>query len=134
MQEVLDYLKSNAPFFVSTIGEGKPRVRPFGFVMEFEGKLWFSTNNKKNVYKQLKANPYVEISTASRDGRWVRLQGKAVFDPELAARAKARAIEVSSVLAKMYSLDSPIFEVFYLDEGEAIFNSMVTGESKTVKL
>ncbi len=134
MQEVLDFLKSNAPFFVSTIDEGKPRVRPFGFVMEFEGKLWFSTNNKKNVYKQLQENPAVEISTASRDGRWLRLQGKAVFASELTARAKARAIEVSSVLAKMYSLDSPIFEVFYLDAGVARFNSMTTGESKTIQL
>lgn len=133
MQEILKFLKDNAPFFVSTVDGGNPRVRPFGFVMEFEGKLWFSTNNKKNVYKQLKANPHVELSTASPDGRWIRVKGKAVFGSDLTARAKARALKVSSVLTKLYSLDSPIFEVFYLDEGEATFSSMTTGESNNVK-
>ncbi|NMB34729.1 MAG: pyridoxamine 5'-phosphate oxidase family protein [Firmicutes bacterium] len=135
MQEVFGFLQDNAPFFVSTVDEGNPRVRPFGFVMEFEGKLWFSTNNKKNVYKQLKTNPCVEISTASSDGKWIRLKGKAVFDSDLAARAKDKAIETSPTLARMYkAADNPIFELFYLEEGEATFNSLATGESKTVRL
>ena len=134
MQEDFQFLKDNAPFFVSTVDNGKPRVRPFGFVMEFEGKLWFSTNNKKRVYKQLAANPYLEISTASPAGEWVRLRGKAVFDAEDVARIKAKALEISPKLASMYKVDDPIFEMFYLEEGEATFNSMTTGESKTVKL
>lgn len=134
MQETFRFLKDNAPFYVSTVEEGSPRVRPFGFVMEFEGKLWFSTNNKKKVYRQLKANPYLEISTTSPDKRWVRLKGRAVLNSELAVKAKDRAIEVSPVLASMYkTADNPIFEMFYLEEGEATFTSMATGESKTIK-
>lgn len=133
MQEVFKFLSDNSPFYVATVDGDKPRVRPFGFVMEFEGKLWFSTNNKKNVYRQLKANPYFEVSTTSPAGRWIRLKGKAVFNSPHTAEAKAKAVEVSPKLAGMYMADSPIFEVFYLDEGEATFYSM-TGESKTIKL
>lgn len=36
-------------------------------------------------------------------------------------------------LANRYSVDDSIFEVFYVEEGEAIIDSM-TGESRTIKL
>jgi len=131
MNEVLKFLTDNPIFYIATVDGDKPRVRPFGFVMEFEGKLWFCTNNQKNVYKQLKANPYFEVSTTSPDRKWIRLMGKAVFNstPE----AKAKALEVMPALAKMYSVEDSIFEVFYVEDGEATFYSM-TGEPETIKL
>lgn len=130
MQEVLKFLTENPTFYIATVEGNKPRVRPFGFVMEYEGKLWFCTNNQKNVYKQLKTNPYFEICTASPDGRWIRLRGKAVFNSTPAAKAKA--LKVMPSLKKMYSVDDGIFEVFYVEDGEATFCSL-TGESKTIK-
>ncbi len=41
MQEVLKFLTENPTFYIATVEGNKPRVRPFGFVMEYEGKLWF---------------------------------------------------------------------------------------------
>ena len=67
MKEVLQFLQENAPFYIATVAGDKPKVRPFGFVMEHEGKLWFCTSNKKNVYKQLQTNPYIEISATAPD-------------------------------------------------------------------
>jgi len=32
------------------------------FSFEKDGKLWFNTGNFKDVYKELQANPYVQIS------------------------------------------------------------------------
>jgi uncharacterized pyridoxamine 5'-phosphate oxidase family protein len=110
----------------------EPKVRPFGFAMEYEGKLYFCTNNKKSVYKQLMANPNCEISTANQKGEWIRIKGKAVFDNNPAAKAKA--LEVSPFLTKMYSVDSPIFEVFYLKDGEAAFCAMNGQPPKIVKI
>jgi uncharacterized pyridoxamine 5'-phosphate oxidase family protein len=131
VKEVLKFLTDNPTFYIATVEGDKPRVRPFGFVMEYEGKLWFCTSNQKNVYKQLQANPYFEVCTAAPDGKWIRLRGKAVFNstPE----AKAKALEVMPELKNMYSVDDSIFEVFYVDEGEAFFCSM-TDEPRTVKL
>ncbi|MGB4504587.1 MAG: pyridoxamine 5'-phosphate oxidase family protein [Syntrophaceticus sp.] len=131
MKEVLKFLTDNEVFYFATVEGDKPRVRPFGFVMEYEGKLWFCTSNQKNVYKQLQANPYFEITTASPDGKWIRLRGKAVFNSTPAAKAKA--LEVSPELTNMYSVDDDIFEVFYVEDGEATFCSL-SGESRTVKL
>lgn len=50
MKEVLDYLKACGTFYLATNEEGQPRVRPFGAVCEFEGKLYITTNNKKAVF------------------------------------------------------------------------------------
>jgi len=131
VQEVLKFLTENPTFYFATLEGDKPRVRPFGFVMEYEGKLWFCTNNQKKVYKQLQENPYFEVCTASPDGRWIRLRGKAVF--HTTPQTKAKALEVMPELKKLYSVDDSIFELFYVEEGEADFCSM-SGELKTVKL
>jgi uncharacterized pyridoxamine 5'-phosphate oxidase family protein len=57
MKEILEYLKNCGTFYVATCDGDQPRVRPFGAVCEFEGRLYIITNNKKDVYKQLKADP-----------------------------------------------------------------------------
>jgi len=131
VDEVLRFLKDNGTFYFATVDGNMPKVRPFAFVMAYEGKLWFCTNNQKNVYRQLKANPYCEISSAAPGGKWIRLRGRAVFNSTPAV--KAEALKVAPHLSNRYAVDDGIFEVFYLEEAEATFNSM-TGESKTIKL
>lgn len=131
MNEVLKFLQDNPVFYIATVDGDTPKVRPFGFVMEYEGKLCFSTNNEKNVYKQLKANPKFEISTASKTGEWLRLKGKAVFITS--KESKKAALDASPFLRNMYSVEDPIFEIFCVDDGEATFADM-KGSSRTVKL
>lgn len=132
MNEILKFITEAKTFYIATVEGDKPKVRPFGFIMEYEGKLYFCTNNQKDVYKQLIANPHFELSTMSANGEWIRLQGKAVFDANIAAKTKV--FEVAPMLANMYkSPDNPIFEVFYIAEGEATLYSF-SDEPKTIKL
>jgi uncharacterized pyridoxamine 5'-phosphate oxidase family protein len=131
MQEVLAFLQDNAVFYLATVDNGRPRVRPFGFVMGYEGKLYFSTNNQKQVYRQLSENPYFEISTAAKNGEWLRLRGKAVFDTN--RRTKQAALAAMPMLGKMYSVDDSVFELFYVDEAEAAFYDL-QGMTRTVAL
>ena len=130
MNEVFKFLQDCGIFFVSTVDGNQPKVRPFSFAMEYEGKICFGTSNKKPFYAQLMANPNIEIC-ASKDGRWLRLSGQTIFctTPE----AKAQALEILPMLKNMYSADDDIFEIFYIENGLANFFSM-TGENKTVKL
>jgi uncharacterized pyridoxamine 5'-phosphate oxidase family protein len=131
VKEVYKFLSENSPFYVATIDGDKPKVRPFGFVMLHEGKLWLSTNNQKDVYKQLKANPYIEICTSKNRNDWLRVKGKAVFNAT--PTIKAKALEERPTLKKMYSsVDNPIWELFYIEEGEATFSNMA-GDSRTVQ-
>jgi uncharacterized pyridoxamine 5'-phosphate oxidase family protein len=122
MNEILKFITDAKVFYLATVEGDKPRVRPFGFAMEHEGKIYFCTSNEKNVYKQLAINPYFEICTMSDKGEWIRLQGKAVFDSSI--EAKTKVFEVMPSLAKMYKTpENPTLEVFYVEEGTATLYS-----------
>ncbi|GHT57408.1 NimC/NimA family protein [Spirochaetia bacterium] len=131
MQEIIKFLQDSKVFFLATADGDQPRVRPMGFVMEYEGKLTFSTNNKKDMYKQMKANPRVEISACSPEGKTLRLTGTVAFNTGKAAKEKA--LEVMPGLKRMYSADDDIFTLFYYEKGTAVFSDMQGGK-REIKL
>ncbi len=49
MQKVFKYLKDNPIFYIATCEEEQPRVRPFGAIAEFEGKLYIVPIIKRSV-------------------------------------------------------------------------------------
>lgn len=115
MSKVAEFLTANPVQYLATVGrDGKAKVRPFMFSFERDGKLWFNTGNQKDVYKDMQANPNVEVCVASPDFAWVRISGKAVFvnDPEI----KAAALENPIVKGTYQTADNPVFEVFYLED------------------
>ena len=120
MKEPLEFLKKAGTFYLATMDGDQPRVRPFGAVCEFEGKLYLVTNNKKDVYKQIMANPKIEISGMA-DGKWIRLSGEAVQDPR--REAKKAMLDANPGLRGMYNEDDGIVEVLYLRNATAVFCS-----------
>ncbi len=133
MDEVLQLLRAARVFYFATTEDGQPRVRPFGFAMVFEGKLYFTTGNKKPVYRQLQADPRVEMSGMVSESDWIRLSGKAVFDGSMAAKKKA--FELYPGFAGLYGTpESPDFEVFYLQDGEAQVWAYGNRVPRTIKL
>lgn len=66
MKKVAQFLQENPVQYLATVSlDGKAKCRPFMFSFEKNGKLWFNTGNFKEVYKELQANPYVQISVSS---------------------------------------------------------------------
>ena len=120
MEEVYDFLKKSGVFFIATIDENKPRVRPFGALNIFEGKLYLQTGKVKNVSKQIHINPNVEI-TSFLEGRWIRLEAELVEDTR--REAKVSMLEANPELKAMYSADDDNTEVFYLNNAKATFCS-----------
>ena len=118
MKEVVEFLKSNPVQYLATVGrDGKAKCRPFMFCFEKEGKLWFCTNNKKNVYKDMQNNPEIEISVSDPSYAWIRLNGKAVFENNMSVKEACMA---NPIVKKQYKTpDNPIFEVFYLENAKA---------------
>lgn len=58
MKKVVEFLQANPVQYLATVGrDGKAKCRPFMFCFEKDGKLWFCTNNTKDVYKDIQANP-----------------------------------------------------------------------------
>lgn len=119
MHEVIQFLKDNPIQYLATVGlNGTAKCRPFMFCFEHEGKLWFCTNNQKQVYREIQRQPEIEISAASSDYAWIRLSGKAVFadNPEV----KQACMENPIVKGQYQSADNPIFVVFYLEHAHAV--------------
>lgn len=129
MEEILSYLKECGTFYIATIDGDQPRVRPFGAVTDFEGKLYIVTNNTKKVYRQLNSNPKLEISATCKD-TWLRLEAKAIREDSKAVREKILAEYPS--LCNMYSVDDGLMEVLYLEDAAATIYSF-TKEPKSIK-
>jgi uncharacterized pyridoxamine 5'-phosphate oxidase family protein len=130
---VLEYLKANPVFHLATVDGNKARVRPFGFVMKRHNRLYFSTNNTKDVCKQLMKYPDIEISDMGADGTWLRVRGKIAFDDSHGA--KVQAFEESAKLRELYpkGAEDETFVTFYFVEAEATLSSF-TGAPKTIPL
>lgn len=111
MNEALQFLQKAGTFYLATVDGDQPRVRPFGAVCEFEGKLYIVTNNEKDCYKQMIANSKVEISGMA-DGKWIRLTAEAIRDDRREARVAM--LEVNKSLRNMYNENDGRVEVLYL--------------------
>ncbi|MCL6885794.1 pyridoxamine 5'-phosphate oxidase family protein [Clostridioides difficile] len=61
MEKIMNFLKENSTFYFATVEDSKPRVRPFGFIMDYEGKLYFGIVKYKTSYKQLLVNPMLKF-------------------------------------------------------------------------
>ncbi|MDR2709674.1 MAG: pyridoxamine 5'-phosphate oxidase family protein [Elusimicrobiota bacterium] len=128
IKEIVDFLQKSKIFYFATCDDGQARVRPFGAVFEFNGKLYFVTGSQKDVYKQLEKNPKFEVSSTLPDGQtWIRLTAKAVLENDVAAKQKA--FEIFPFLANMYkSPDSQTFAVFSAKDIKANIFSMGAGK------
>lgn len=128
MQEVCEFLKQCGTYYVATMDGNQPRVRPFGTAEIFEGKLYIQTGKVKNVYRQMKENPLIEISGMT-GGRWIRLQATAVEDDRIEARQ--HMLDAYPSLEKMYRADDGNTVVFSLENATATICSF-TDEPKVI--
>jgi uncharacterized pyridoxamine 5'-phosphate oxidase family protein len=112
---VTDFLVTSQVQYLATIGlDDRPKVRPFQFMLEEGGRLYFCTSNQKPVFKEMQKHPYVEFCASGPNFSWLRLHGKAVFSKDLGL--KARIQEASPIVKSIYKTpDNPVFEIFYLD-------------------
>ena len=120
MQEVYEFLKAAGTYYLATSEDGQPRVRPFGTVNLFDGRLYIQTGKVKAVSRQLHANPRIEIC-AMHEGRWLRIEASAALDD--CREARVSMLEAYPSLQTMYSPDDGNTEVWYLRNAVATFYS-----------
>ena len=121
MSKAVEFLNENPVQYLATVGrDGKAKCRPFMFAGEVDGKLWFCTNNTKDVYKDMQENPEIEISVSSPSYAWIRLHGTAVFENNMAV--KEVCMQNPIVKGQYQTADNPIFEVFYLDIAHCVIS------------
>ena len=120
MERVYKFLKDAGTYYLATVDGDQPRVRPFGTINLFDGKLYIQTGKVKDVSKQIHANPKAEIC-AFLNGDWLRIECELVEDDNLAAREDM--LNNYPELKAMYKADDGNTEVFYLKNAKATFSS-----------
>ena len=117
MEQVYEFLKSCRTYYLATVEGDQPRVRPFGTIDLFEGRLYIQTGKVKKVADQMKANPKVELSAMAPDGKWIRVTAEAVLDDNIAAQE--HMLENYPSLKAQYTPGDGNTEVYYLSNATA---------------
>lgn len=123
MNKVYDFLKEAKTYYLATVEDAQPRVRPFGTVNVFEDKLYIQTGKVKNVAKQILANNKVEIC-AFNNGVWVRIACELVEDDRVEARKSM--LDSYPELRAMYNENDGNTIVYYLKNAKATFSSFTS--------
>jgi uncharacterized pyridoxamine 5'-phosphate oxidase family protein len=129
VKEVYDFLKKANAYYLATIENDQPRVRPFGTIDMFDGKLYIQTGKIKDVSKQIKANPKIEICAFDGE-KWIRIQAAAVNDDR--REAKQHMLDAYPQLKNRYSADDDNTQVLYLKDATATISGF-TGAPKIIK-
>lgn len=120
MQTVYEMLKKCGTYYLATVEGDQPRVRPFGTIDLFEGKLYIQTGKVKEVSKQIQANPKAEI--CAFDGtKWIRVAGKLIRDDRI--EPKKHMLDAYPNLQAMYSPEDDNTEVLYFEDVVATISS-----------
>lgn len=120
MKRVLDFLKKAEVYYLATAEGEQPRVRPFGTINEFEGKLYIQTGRVKPTSNQLAANPKAEIC-AFCDGEWIRVACELIEDDRF--EAKKSMLDAYPNLRDMYDENDGNTQVFYMQNATATISS-----------
>ena len=123
MTEVYEFLNSVESWFLATSENNKPHVRPMGAQNIYNGRIYFLTGKKKDVYKQLIENPNIEV-TAYKDGKWIRINGKAILDESI--EAQIDFLDHNPALKDMYKPGDANTAVFYFDSCICAFYSFTS--------
>ena len=120
MKEVYEFLKKCGTYYLGTVEDGQPPVRPFGTIDLFDGRLTIQTGKVKEVSKQMLANPKVELCAFDGE-RWLRVAATAVEEPRL--EAQKHMLDAYPSLQKMYQPGDGNTQIFALENGTATFSS-----------
>ena len=119
VERINSYINEAGPFFLATEDGNQPKIRPLGAHVLKNGQLYFFIGDFKDVYKQMTANPLVEIVAFKKDDMtWLRYTGKAVFDSD--EELAQQVIAGSANLQKTYNEETGYkLMIFHLENAQA---------------
>ena len=106
LEQVNDFLTQAGTFSLTTVDGDRPKCRPVVFHKLEGGKLYFAVGNFKEVYRQMRENPSVELCAAVGK-EFLRYYGKAVFQPD--HTMAERVLAAMPAMAQIYRLSAGDF-------------------------
>ena len=120
MEKIYEFLKAAGTYYLATVDGDQPRVRPFGTIDLFKGKLGIQTGKVKDVFKQIEKNPKVELC-AMNEGKWIRIAGELCADESV--EAADHMLNDYPQLRAMYTPGDGNCVVLYFKSGKATISS-----------
>ncbi len=120
VERVCGFLDDAKVYYLATAEGDQPRVRPFGTALVYEDRLYIQTGKKKDVSRQIAANPKAEIC-AFQGGKWIRIAGELANDDR--REVKVAMLDKYPSLKAMYSADDDNTQVLYFKEAVATIAS-----------
>jgi uncharacterized pyridoxamine 5'-phosphate oxidase family protein len=130
MSKINSFLDEAGVFFLATEDGSQPKVRPLGAHLEMDGKILFGVGDFKAVYRQMQANPQVEIVACKQDGHWLRYTGTAVFETD--EKYAQTMLDAAPQLRNIYNEQTGNkMAVFHLENATAV-DIPVMGEGENL--
>lgn len=122
MSKAYNFLRECGYFYVLTVNGDFPAGRPFGAVMEYNEKLYISTNDGNKAHQQIRKNGNIQI-LAKKEGtrQWLRITGIAAESTDI--KLKQKMLEECPVLTKHFSTaESEHYLLFQVEVLKTEFN------------
>ena len=123
LEKVVKFLDEAGVYYLATMDNDQPRVRPFGTALIYEDKLYIQTGKVKPVSHQLTNNPKAEIC-AFKDGKWIRISGELVEDDR--REVKTLMLEKMPELRHMYNEDDGNMQMLYFKSAKVVIASFTS--------
>lgn len=131
MEKIVQFLNENNIGVVATSSENKPFVRIQHVHLIKDNVFYFTTANVKRAYNQLKENPFIEFLVMNDKYVTVKLSGEIKFTDDI--NVKQMVMDNSPSVKQGYkTADNPVYEVFYLEHGQAVFSDLLSGKESEI--
>ncbi len=121
VKKVYDFLEDAKTFYLATVEGDQPRVRPYGAMLMFEGRIYIMAFGQTNATQQIAQNQKAEICAFK--GQTLRIECRLVADnrPEV---GKA-LVDKMPVLKPALGENGENGVMYYLKDATATFFKMM---------
>ena len=120
-KKVFDFLEKAGTFYLATVEGDQPRVRPYGAILYFEGKIYIMAFGKTNATRQIAANPKAEICAFK--GQTLRIECTLVEDNR--SEVGRALVDKMPVLKSALGENGENGVMYYLKDAKADFFKMM---------
>ena len=107
MEKAFDFLRENKNVAFGTVENSRPNLRVFQVMLIKGHTLYFATSPRKEVYRQLRENPAVEI-LGMKGNISVRMSGNIKFD--VPVDIQKEIYDTNTILSDLYpSYDTMVY-------------------------
>lgn len=102
IDDIYNFIKECGHFFLATINNNLPSIRPFGLILKENNHLYVATDSSKDVFDEIcKDNNVQIVSYNASNHRWIRINGKLIL--ETLSFVRKKLIENYPFIVQKYS-------------------------------